>query len=182
MKLFFSLSLKVLFISIFIQSCNNQSNDSKGTDNTQDTSISVNNETSQSLKGSSSESNLTKDSVTDLLNELKKIPASKGYMTVGDLKTDILKFKSVAFGDIMHYNFIDPKNKEYDFSGNITKVELEQGASNPEDEDGYEANKKYINKNFRVVWRTVKLNHPPKDEMEMYYEEYNEIIYLKQID
>jgi hypothetical protein len=33
-----------------------------------------------------------------------------------------------------------------------------------------------------MVWRTIKLNHKPKDEMEMYYEEYDEIIYLKQID
>jgi len=96
--------------------------------------------------------------------------------------SDILTFKSVAFGDMIHIFFVDKKNKEYDFGGNITKFKLDVDATNPEDEDGYEANKKYVNKKFRVVWRTIKLKNKPKDEMEFYYQEYDEIIYLKQLN
>ena len=89
----------------------------------------------------------------------------------------------MEFGDILHLGFIDNKNKEYDFNGNISKIELFKDAANPSEENGgYEANRKYLNKTFRVVWRTLKLKNKPKDEMEMYYEEYDEIIYLKQIN
>jgi hypothetical protein len=126
--------------------------------------------------------NLPKDTIADLLSQLMNVPAGDNYIVKGELKTEILKFKSVNFGDMIHFIFIDNKNKEYDFNGNITKVELDKDASNPDDEDGYEANRKYVNKRFRVVWRTLKLKNKPKTEMEMYYEEFDEIIYLKQVN
>ena len=125
---------------------------------------------------------LSKDTIAELLNQLKNIPPGDNYIVKGELKTDILKFKSVDFGDMIHFGFVNNKNEEYDFGGNITKIELEKGTTNPEDEDGYEANKKYVDKNFRVVWRTIKLKNEPTNEMEMYYEEFDQIIYLKQMN
>jgi hypothetical protein len=89
----------------------------------------------------------------------------------------------MAFGDLLHLNFVDKENNEYDFNGNITDVELYKEAANESDENGgYEVNKKFVNKTFRVVWRTIKLKQKPKDIMDMYYEQYDEIIYLKQLD
>ena len=125
---------------------------------------------------------LSKDTIAELLNQLKNIPPGDNYIVIGELKTDILKFKSVAFGDIMHFGFVDKKNKEYDFWGNITEIQLETDSTNPEDEYGYEANEKYVNKNFRVVWRTLKMKNKPRDEIDWYYEEYDQIIYLKEIN
>jgi hypothetical protein len=131
----------------------------------------------------SSESNPVQDPLEKLLEDLKKTPTRKNYNVKGELKTDILKYNSMFFGDMLHLTFVDNANKEYEFNGNTTEIELFKDAVNPSvDNGGYEANKKYLNKTFRVVWRTIKLNHKPKDEIEMYYEEYDEIIYLKQLD
>jgi hypothetical protein len=173
---------KILFISFIFLGCNGNSGEVEKTDKIQDDLASVDSGLNQNSKSDKEPPNLIKDTIAELLNNLKTIPTGNDYVIKGNLKTDILKFKSVAFGDMMHIGFVDKKNKEYDFGGNITKIELEMGATNPDDEDGYEANKKYVNKNFRVVWRTLKLNHKPKDEMEIYYEEYDQIIYLKQVD
>ena len=159
--------------------------ENKGTD----TPISKNNKIDKnSMAGNENsivndESNLSKDTIAALLDELKKIPTGDDYTIKGGLKTDILKYESMGFGDLLHLGFVDKNQKEYDFNGNISKIELYKDATNPNEENGgYEAIKKYLNKNFRVVWRTLKLKHKPKDEIEMYYEEYDEIIYLKQIN
>jgi hypothetical protein len=131
----------------------------------------------------SNDPNPVQDPVVTLLEDLKKIPIAENYKVIGELKTGILKYKSMGFGDLLHLFFVDNNNKDYEFNGNLTEVELFKDAVNESDDNGgYETNKKYVNKTFRVVWRTVKLNHKPKDEMEMYYEEYDEIIYLKQLD
>jgi len=131
----------------------------------------------------SNDPNPVQDPVVTLLEELKKTPVGENYKVKGELKTGILKYKSMGFGDLLHLLFVDNNNKDYEFNGNLTEVELFKDAVNESDDNGgYETNKKYVNKTFRVVWRTVKLNHKPKDEMEMYYEEYDEIIYLKQLD
>jgi len=131
----------------------------------------------------SSDSNPVQDPLVKLLEDLKKTPAGENYKVKGELQTGILKYESMAFGDMLHLTFVDNKNKEYEFNGNITEIELFKDAVNPSvDNGGYEANKKYLNKTFRVVWRTIQLKHKPKNDIEMYYEEYDEIIYLKQLD
>ena len=122
------------------------------------------------------------DSLALLLEELKKVPLeSNKWKIVGELKTAELKYKDVYFGDLYHLMFVDDKKNEYDFNGNVTKIALDKTATDENDEDGIEPNKKYLNKKFRVVWRHLKLIGKPQDEMEMYYEEYDQIIYLKQL-
>ncbi len=189
-----TISVIIVFGSFIIASCNGGSNEIKDGDKVQNTSNAKDsklNEDSKSGTGKSigiDNTNLSRDTIAELLNQLKNIPIGDNYIIKGELKTDILKYKSMEFCDLLHLGFIDKNNKEYDFNGEISKVELYKGATNPSDENGgfenggYEANKKYLNKNFRVVWRTLKLKHKPKDVMDMYYEEFNEIIYLKQIN
>ncbi len=131
----------------------------------------------------SASSTPVKDPLIKLLEELKKMPTGENYKVNGELKTGTLRYKSMGFGDLLHLFFVDNNNKEYEFNGNTTEVELFKEAVNQSDENGgYEANKKYLNKTFRVVWRTIQLKHKPQDEIEMYYEKYDEIIYLKQLD
>jgi hypothetical protein len=122
------------------------------------------------------------DSLDLLLNDLKEFTQDDDtWKVVGGLKTAELKYKDVYFGDLFHLIFIDDDKKEYDFNRNRTKIELNKNTTTENDEDGLEPNKKYLNKKFRVVWRHLKLKNKPKDEMEMYYEEHDEIIYLKQL-
>lgn len=159
-------------------SCNGGSENKIDSNKTADTTTTISKDSIVS-----SESNPVQDPVVSLLEALKKTPVAENYTVKGELKTGILKYKSMGFGDLLHLFFVDNNNKEYEFNGNITEVELYKDAINESDENGgYEVNKKYVNKSFRVVWRTIKLNHKPQDEMEMYYEEYDEIIYLKQLD
>jgi hypothetical protein len=159
-------------------SCNGGSENKIDSNKTADTTTAISKESIVSI-----ESNPVQDPLVTLLEDLKKTPAGENYKVKGELKTDILKYKSMGFGDMLHLTFVDNKNKEYDFSGNTTEVELYKDAVNESDDNGgYETNKKYANKTFRVVWRTIQLKHKPKDEIEMYYEEYDEIIYLKQLD
>lgn len=166
--------------STFLISCNGgtetKSDSNKESDATNNSSISKD-------KMESAGSTPVEDPLVKLLEALKKTPVAENYKVEGELKTGILKYNSMAFGDMLHLIFVDNKNKEYEFNGNITEVELYKDAVNESDENGgYEVNKKYVNKTFRVVWRTIQLKHKPKDFMEMYYEKYDEIIYLKQLD
>lgn len=173
-------------ISLFvIMSCNGGSNDNKASDtsNLQVNQSKKNSDSVNDKNGSSDNGSISKDTIAELLSQLKNIPTGENYKVNGELKTNILTYKSMEFGDLLHLGFMDKNNKEYNFNGNISKVELFKEATNASEENGgYEANKKYLNKNFRVVWRTIKLKNKPKDEIEMYYEEYDEIIYLKQIN
>lgn len=122
------------------------------------------------------------DSLALLLEELKSFNVGDEHWDViGGLKTAELTFKDVGFGDLYHIFFVDDKGKEYDFNGNSTKIELDKAAELENDDDGIVPNKKYINKRFRVVWRHLKLKYKPRDEMEMYYEEHDEIVYLKKL-
>jgi hypothetical protein len=170
--------LILMAISTIQISCNGGSENKIDSNKEADTTTTISKDSNLS-----SESNPVQDPLVKLLEDLKKTPVGENYTVKGDLKTGILKYKSMGFGDLLHLFFVDNNNKEYDFSGYTTEVELYKDAVNESDDNGgYETNKKYVNKTFRVVWRTVKLNHKPKDEMEMYYEEYDEIIYLKQLD
>ena len=167
-------------ISTIQISCNGGSENKIDSNKTADTTNAISTSKDSIV---SSESNPVQDPLVKLLEELKKTPIRKNYKVKGELQTGILKYNSMFFGDLLHLTFVDKNNKEYEFSGNTTEIELFKDAVNPSvDNGGYEANKKYANKTFRVVWRTIKLNHKPQDEMEMYYEEYDEIIYLKQLD
>ena len=178
--------LYALLILVNFNGCSNEIKDSDKASNTTNSQVNkinenLNSETEKYRK--SENANLSTDTIAELLDKLKNIPPGDNYIIEGELKTDILKYKSMEFGDLLHLGFIDNKNKEYDFNGNISKIELFKDAANPSEENGgYEANRKYLNKTFRVVWRTLKLKNKPKDEIEMYYEEYDEIIYLKQIN
>jgi hypothetical protein len=172
--------LILLAISTIQISCNGGSENKIDSNKTADT---ANNATISKDTIVSDNSTPVKDPIVKLLEELKKTPTGEKYKVKGELKTGILKYESMAFGDMLHLTFVDKANKEYEFNGNTTEIELFKDAINPsEDNGGYEANKKYLNKTFRVVWRTIQLKHKPKDEIEMYYEEYDEIIYLKQLD
>lgn len=122
------------------------------------------------------------DSLSLLLDDLKEFTRDDDtWKVVGGLKTAELRYKDVYFGDLYHLIFIGDDKKEYDFNGNNTNIDLDQDATSENDEDGYEPNKKYVNKKFRVVWRHLKLKTKPKDEMEWYYEEHDQIVYLKQL-
>jgi hypothetical protein len=170
--------LILLAISTIQISCNGGSENKIDSNKEADTTTTISKDSIVS-----SESKPVQDPLVTLLEDLKKTPVGENYTVKGELKTGILKYKSMGFGDLLHLFFVDNNNKEYDFSGNTTEVELYKDAVNESDDNGgYETNKKYANKTFRVVWRTIKLNHKPQDEMEMYYEEYDEIIYLKQLD
>ena len=173
----------VIMIVSFIQiGCNSNSGSGNDVDNNEVAdSLSVTTNTKDTTVTKTA--TVVKDTLADLLNELKNTPINKEYKLKGELGTGILNFKSMELGDLLHLRFIDNEKKEYDFNGNITKIELYKEATSPsEDNQGYEVNKKYLNKKFRVVWRTLELKNKPKNETETnYYEVYDEIIYLKQL-
>jgi hypothetical protein len=149
----------------------------------QNSKVSTYEDTSNSIEADvNSKEALKVDSLSLLLDDLKEFTQDDDkWKVVGGLKTAELRYKDVYFGDLYHLIFIGDDKKEYDFNGNRTKIELDKNATTEDDEDGIEPNKKYLNKKFRVVWRHLKLKGKPKDEMEMYYEEHDEIVYLKQL-
>ena len=179
MKNVFGVIMIVSFIQIGCNSNSGSGND--GDNNKVADSLSVTTKTKDTTVTKTAI--VVKDTLADLLNELKNTPINKEYKLKGELGTGILNFKSMELGDLLHLRFIDNEKKEYDFNGNITKIELYKEATSPsEDNQGFEVNKKYLNKKFRVVWRTLELKHKPKNETETnYYEVYDEIIYLKQL-
>ena len=148
-------------------SCNEGSDYSKKLYKVSDTTnLQVNqlNENSRIDKnGLSINGSFSKDTIAKLLSQLKNIPTGDNHIVNGELNTDLLKYKSMGFGDLLHLGFIDKNKKEYDFNENILKLELYRDAANPSEENGgYEANKKYLNKNFRVVWRSTVLKKNQK--------------------
>lgn len=162
---------------LFVLGCsqNNTSSDSG-------TNISSGDRTAKIDTNNSTKETTQVDSLALLLEELKKVPlASTKWKVVGGLKTAELTFKEVAFGDLLHIIFTYDNGEEHDFSANGTDIELFKDATDENDDDGIVANKKYLNKKFRVVWRHLELDGEPKDEMDMYYQAYDQIIYLKQL-
>lgn len=108
-------------------------------------------------------------------------PVPENYTQVGKLHTDTLTFKSFSMGDLAHFEFQNDAGESHDFNVvDQSRYTLVGDASQPSvDNGGYEANEKYLNKTFIVVWRTLQLNREPQDEMEFYYENYNEIVSLE---
>lgn len=112
----------------------------------------------------------------------EKILPPKDYIVDGKVKTEILIYSDCMMGDIMHYSFKDETGKTYNFSANDTKFQLEQEAKVPSEiNGGYEANVKYKGKKFRVAWRRIRLNREPTEEQDIYYMEYDQIIYLEEV-
>ncbi|MHB9056763.1 MAG: hypothetical protein ACYC2P_11535 [Paludibacteraceae bacterium] len=122
----------------------------------------------------------------------KKLPDE--YNRVGDIKTEVLVFTGFENGDVSYFIFKNLSDQSIKFSGNITKIPLTL-RSRPQNIESVVpsesaltvgndniANPLYINKKFRVAWRTVQLNRKPQNETENYYEKYDEIIYLKAIN
>ena len=40
-------------------------------------------------------------------------------------------------------------------------------------------NPRYLNRKFQTFWRRVQLTYQPQNERELYYQEFDEIIFLK---
>lgn len=120
-------------------------------------------------------------SVDTLMEKLKQEPVPKDFVQVGETMSDTLTYTGFSMGDLGHFTFQDEQGTVYDFNDTRkSPVPLIVDAKNPNnDNGGFEANPEFVNKKFAVVWRTLKLNRQPNDEMEMYYREYNEMLYLK---
>jgi hypothetical protein len=68
-----------------------------------------------------------------------------------------------------------------DANGHSASV-MEQVSSNGATADDNSSAALYVGKKFVVGWRHVKLNRKPTDYIEEFYREYDEIIYLKQLN
>ncbi len=143
-----------------------------------------------------SQKNVEKDNDTDtivpsmpsaddeaaLLERMSKKPLPENYVMVGELETDTLTYVEFGMGDLAHYIFTDSEDVNYNFNGNESGLSLQIDAAEPSEENGgYEANPEYLNRKFKVVWRSIKLDKEPSDVMEMYYQEFDQIIYLEPI-
>ena len=157
----------ICFSFILVCSCNNTS---------------LNKDITTKKNSSIKDSIVFKNPFSKLITDLDSVSIDKDYIMVGKLNVDTLIFKDVAFGDIEHFYFLNKNNKEIDFSINSTKVKLSIDAPENEDNGGVNKNKLFANKRFIVIWRNLKLKSTPKDEFQFYYEQYNEILFLKLID
>ena len=141
--------------------------------------------------GKSADSFPTKDSVVlhtpidtlaltlDALQN-KRLP--EGYKTIGEIRTAVLTYTAFRMGDVVYYVFSNETGDEISFSGNDSHFPLTVKSPNPNDENGgKDPNSRYLNKTFRVVWRRLQLDHKPQTETELYYQQYDEIIYLKEM-
>lgn len=111
-------------------------------------------------------------------------PIPENYTVTDGLHTDTLIFKNFGMGDLAHFEFHDEAGKLYDFNVvDDSRYNLLTDATEDfSEEGGYAANDAYKNKKFIVTWRTLQLNREPKDEMEFYYQEYNEVVSLELVE
>ncbi|GEM_PF-2354114 len=124
---------------------------------------------------------------TEVLKDtIKTYPLPKNYELVGTMKTNIVTYKGFQMGDLAHWEFYDEKGESIDINEITDKnndykfvVDAQPGE---ESEGGYIVNPYLVNKKFYIVWRTLHLKHEPKDEIEMYYQDYNQIVEIKQLD
>ena len=85
-------------------------------------------------------------------------------------------------GDAATYVFKNETGDEITFNGNDTKFLLTVKSIEPTIENGgKDPNPVLLNKKYRVVWRRIQLDHKPQNEMELYYQEFDQIIYLKEM-
>ncbi len=119
----------------------------------------------------------------NLIAELNKVPPLKGYKVNSKAQIEELTFLNFAMGDMGHIIFKNHLDEEYDFVGNLTDITLFlETDDNIEENMGFISNPKYVGKKFIVGWRNVKMTNSPADFIEELYEQYDEIIYLKQLN
>ena len=122
------------------------------------------------------------DTLALTLDALRNKPLQTGYKMIGDVRTAILTYADFRMGDAATYVFKNETGDEIAFNGNDTKFLLTVKSIEPTIENGgKDPNPVLLNKKYRVVWRRIQLNHKPQNEMELYYQEYDEIIYLKEM-
>lgn len=155
---------------------------SGGTDNNNSSAMPYDqNTTENSINGNTPSAD--PNSTAALIEELSKVPPLKDYKVEGDVHIETMTFSSFGMGDMAHNIFIDSKNEERDFAGNLTNTELFLESQEASDENGgYESNPTYVGKKFTVGWRRVKSTKKPTDFIEELYQEFDEIIYLKQLN
>lgn len=161
MKKIFSL----LFLIIIAISCNNpfQKSD-KSTDQDTDTTLDF----------------TPVDTLALTLEALRNKRLPNGYQMIGDVKTEILTYSGFRMNDIGYFVFKDETGNEILFGGNDTRFHLTKKSQNPTEENGgFDPNPRYLNRKFQTFWRRVQLTYQPQNERELYYQEFDEIIFLK---
>ena len=109
---------------------------------------------------------------------MKRLP--NGYKMVGDIKTATLTYTGFRMGDAGYYIFADEAGNEILFSGNDTQFHLTVKSQNPTEENGgFDPNPQYLNRKFETFWRRNQLENRPQNENELYYQEFDEIIFMK---
>lgn len=122
------------------------------------------------------------DTLALTLDALRNKRLPEGYKMIGDVRADVLTYTGFRMGDVAYYVFKNETGKEISFNGNDTNFPLTVKSANPTEENGgKDPNPRYLNKTFRTVWRLIQLDHKPQTELELYYQEYDEIIYLKEV-
>lgn len=120
------------------------------------------------------------DTMALTLEALNKKRLPYGYKMLDSVKTEILTYTGFRMDDIRNYVFTDEAGNEILFSGNDTQFQLAvQSEVANEKNGGFNPNPQYLNRKFQVFWRRIQLKHRPQNEIELYYQEYDEIIFLK---
>ena len=109
----------------------------------------------------------------ELMSRLRKKKVIPDYHVVGDLDQDVLAFDDCSVGDYEHFTFKDSRGAVLTFDLNSTNVELCTYG------DEFGANRRYINKKFKVIWRDLKLDAHVDSEI-MLMDEMKEILYLEE--
>ena len=109
----------------------------------------------------------------ELMSRLRKKKVMQDYHMVGDLDQDVLAFDDCSVGDYEHFTFKDSRGAVLTFDLNSTNVELCTY------DDDFGANRRYINKKFKVIWRDLKLDAHVDSEI-MLMDEMKEILYLEE--
>lgn len=160
------LFLTALFLALIV-SCGHSSK--KSTDNT-----TPDNENIVSIS--------SVDTLALILDALRNKRLPDGYRSTGDLRSGILTYTGFRMEDAGNYVFTNESGDEISFSGNDTHLHLTVKSANPtQDNGGNDPNPVYLNRKFRIVWRRIQLDHKPQNETELYYQEYDQIIYLKEM-
>ncbi len=121
------------------------------------------------------------DTLALTLDALRKKRVPNGYQVIDDIKTNLLTYVGFSANDVGSYTFVNAEGEEFVFNGNDTNFILEVKAKNPTKENaGLEANPRYLNKQFRVVWRKLMLARSPQNEFEFYNQEVDQIIFLQE--
>ncbi|HHT21903.1 MAG TPA: hypothetical protein GXZ87_01135 [Bacteroidales bacterium] len=115
------------------------------------------------------------------LEALRKKRIPSGYQIVGDVQSDVLTYLGFMVDDVKQYIFKNANGEKIVFSDNDTNFALKiKSKKSPRKNGGFEANPRYVNKEFRVVWRKLILTRDPQNEIEFYNHEIEQIIFLQE--